>query len=234
MYRVIQPELLDDLPSVDGRAIGSRADLRRLNFIMGHVGILARAYRRQCAETSVRARPLRLAELGAGDGTFLLRLARRLAAWGVRADATLIDRQKLISTRTCRAFDALNWGVQSVAEDVFDWLEQPFPTTDMMFANLFLHHFPDSSLRKLLCLAAGRTNLFIACEPRRSPLALRVSRLLGLMGCNDVTRHDAVASVRAGFAGCDLSALWPKDNQWRLSEHSAGFFSHCFVAKRNE
>jgi len=233
MYRIIEPELLDDLPSLDRRAIGSRGDLRRLNFIMGHAGILSRASRRQLAETCLRSRPLRLVELGAGDGTFLLRLARRWAALGVRAEATLLDRQSLVAAETRRAFTALRWSVESVAKDVFAWLEQPFPAVDMVFANLFLHHFSDESLAGLLRQAAGRTNLFMACEPRRSPLALTVARLLRFMGCNEVTRHDAVRSVRAGFAGRELSALWPADNKWQLSEQRAGLFSHCFIARRN-
>jgi len=233
MYRIIQPELLDDLPSVDRRAIGSRGDLRRLNFIMGHAGIISRVSRRQLAESLLRPRPLRLVELGAGDGTFLLRLARRWAALGVRAEATLLDRQNLVAAETRRAFNGLNWSVESVAKDVFAWLEQPFPAVDMVFANLFLHHFSNERLAALLRHAAKRTNLFMACEPRRSPLALSVSQMLRFIGCNDVTRHDAVRSVRAGFAGRELSALWPADDHWQLSERRAGLFSHCFIARRN-
>ena len=45
MHRVVQPELLDDLPPTDRRAIHSRADLRRLNFIMRHAAIISRACR---------------------------------------------------------------------------------------------------------------------------------------------------------------------------------------------
>lgn len=233
MHRVIQPELLDAMPSLDRRAIGSRADLRRLNFLMGHAGILSRLSRRQLAENSFGARPLRLVELGAGDGTLLLRLARRLASLGVKAEATLLDRQNVVAAETRRAFSALSWSVESVAKDVFEWLEEPFPAADVVFANLFLHHFPDQSLAALLRRAAARTNLFIACEPRRSPLALTVARWLRCIGCNEVTRHDAAISVRAGFAGRELSALWPADRKWQLSEHRAGVFSHCFVANKN-
>jgi hypothetical protein len=146
----------------------------------------------------------------------------------------LLDRQNIVSPETRRAFAALNWSVESVANDVFAWLEQPFPAVDMMIANLFLHHFPDKSLTALFRLAAARTDLFIACEPRRTPFALTASRWLRLIGCNAITRHDAVVSVRAGFIGRELSALWPADNQWQLSEQSAGWFSHCFIATRNE
>jgi SAM-dependent methyltransferase len=234
MRRVVEPELLDDLPPADPRAVGSRADLRRLNSIMGHDDILSRTLHHHLDEALSRSRPLRLVELGAGDGTLLLRLARRVSAPGLAARVTLLDRQNIVSPETRCAFAALNWSVENEANDVFAWLEQPFPAVDMTIANLFLHHFPDELLKALLRLAAARTNLFIACEPRRSSFALTASRLLHLIGCNVITRHDAVVSVRAGFVGRELSALWPGDNQWQLSEQSAGWFSHCFIAKRNE
>jgi hypothetical protein len=208
--------------------------LRRLNFVLGHDDILSRAFDDHLDEASFRSRPLRVAELGAGDGRLLLRLAHRVAALGLTAQVTLLDRQNVVSPETRRAFAALNWSIESVANDVFAWLEQPFFAVDMMIANLFLHHFSDELLTALLRLAAARTNLFIACEPRRSSFALMTSRWLRLIGCNAITRHDAVVSVRAGFVGRELSALWPADNQWQLSEQSAGWFSHCFIAKRNE
>ena len=233
MRRVVEPELLDDLPPTDPRAVGSRGDLRRLNFIMGHEGILSRAFRRHCDVASFRSRPLQLVELGAGDGTLLLRLARLWSAWGVTAEITLLDRQNLVSPETRRAFAAADWSVESVATDVFAWLEQASPPADVMLVNLFLHHFPDPSLAALLRRAAARTNLFLACEPRRSPLALTAARMLWLLGCNAVTRHDAVVSVRAGFSGRELTALWPTDARWESSEQPAGVFSHCFVAKRH-
>jgi hypothetical protein len=56
--------------------------------------------------------------------------------------------------------------------------------------------------------------------------------LLWAIGCNAVTRHDATVSVRAGFSGNELSALWPADSGWQLTERRAGFFSHVFVARR--
>lgn len=231
MERVVEPELLDGLPPADPRAVGSRADLRRLNLLMGHAGILSRALRRPLAE--IPSRPLRVVELGAGDGTLLLRLARRLSAAGLTAQATLVDRQNLVSEETRRAFAALNWSVECVAADVFTWLEQPAPAADLMIANLFLHHFQEKKLATLLRLAAERTRVFIACEPRRSPGAPRACRWLWLLCCNAVTRHDAAVSVRAGFADRELSALWPAPGNWTLNERPAGLFSHCFIAKSN-
>jgi hypothetical protein len=99
---------------------------------------------------------------------------------------------------------------------------------------LFLHHFSCERLQRLLALCANQTGLFVACEPRRSGLARTASQLLWVVGCNDVTRHDAVVSVRAGFNGSELSGLWPKCDPWQLHERPAMLFSHCFVACREE
>jgi hypothetical protein len=97
---------------------------------------------------------------------------------------------------------------------------------------LFLHHFDREQLARLLLKAASRAQMFVALEPRRSAWCLAFSRLVGFIGCNSVTQHDAPASVRAGFAGCELSSLWPPNEGWHLSEGAAGPFSHRFVAQR--
>lgn len=233
MRRAIAPELLDDLAAGDPRAVRSRNDLRRLNRVMGHAGILTRALRDHLGKRTDPPRPLRLVELGAGDGTLLLRLARRLSARGLSAQVTLLDRQDLVSAETRRRFAALNWSVESAVTDVFACLESASSAADVMVTNLFLHHFSDPHLSRLLRLAAGATTLFIACEPRRSTLALRSSRLLWLLGCNRITRHDAVVSVQAGFLGRELSALWPAEDGWHVEEHDAGAFSHRFIARRD-
>lgn len=233
MRRVVEPELLDVLPPGDSEAAGSRADLRRLNHLLGHVGYLTREYRSQHEATRSQSRPLRIVELGAGDGTLLLRIARAWSVLGVKAEATLIDRQHLVSDETRRGFAEVCWSAETVAGDVFDWLERPGPVADVMLANLFLHHFQDSLLGNLFRLAAARTKLFLACEPCRSPFALAAARCVSILGCNGVTRHDAVVSVRAGFVGHELSVRWPKSHGWALSEKPVGLFSHGFVAKRN-
>ena len=223
--RRVVPEWLDELPATAPEAAASRADLRRLNRLMGHAGLLAKALRPAMASGR------RIVELGGGDGTLLLRVARILAPLAHGLQVTLVDRHDLVSASTRAAFATLGWNLQTVPADVMDGLEQA-REMDAIIANLFLHHFEDAALRRLLNLAAQRTRLFVACEPRRSRLALVAANGVGLIGCNPVTRHDAVLSVRAGFAAEELSRLWPATPEWRLSEGSAGWFSHQFVAAR--
>lgn len=220
--RVLEAEWLDELPPGDLRAIRSRADLRRVNAIMGNARWIAAAL-----EQHLPDKPLRIADLGAGDGALSLAVARRLKRARVRL--TLVDRAPVVHGTTIERLNALGWRATIAASDVFDFFPRAGEPFDALFANLFLHHFDDPRLARLLAAIAGRTRLFVACEPRRSRVALTGSRLLWALGCNDVTRHDALVSVRAGFSDAELSSLWP-EGRWKTSEHAAWPFSHLFVA----
>ncbi|HMK14674.1 MAG TPA: class I SAM-dependent methyltransferase [Burkholderiales bacterium] len=229
MQRCVEPEWLDELSPEDPRAIRSRRDMQRVNIWMHQVGIMQRALTGRYGQYA----PHKLLELGAGDGTFMLRLALRLASHWKNVKVVLLDRQNIVSHETREGFKALGWEVETITADAFDYLEQArYQAFDVITANLFLHHFQHEKLDQLLLHAARITNLFVACEPRRALPAVTGSRLLWAIGCNEVSRHDAVVSVRAGFAGQELSALWPKQANWRLREQAAGLFTHCFVAQR--
>lgn len=228
--RVVEPELLDTLVEHDPRARRSRRDLQRLNRLMASRRIVMRAI----GSTTLGDGPREILELGAGDGTFMLRLAQALGARWPGSHATLLDRLDLVDAATSAAMHDTGWRVDTNYVDVMDWAAQVAPhTSHLILANLFLHHFEETPLRALFHAIAQRTDCFVACEPRRGRRPLLASRLVGLIGCNDVTRADAVASVRAGFCGSELSNLWPiGDGRWQLREYPAGAFSHCFVAER--
>jgi hypothetical protein len=221
--RIVQPELLDTLLPDDPVAIRSRRDLHRVNTWMRNHAIVADALQKALNHHA----PGQITELGAGDGNFLLCVAQKISPHWRDTKATLIDLKKNISVETLAAFAALGWHAEAVVADVFDW---PQIDSDIVVANLFLHHFEDTRLAELLRRVSRRTQFFIATEPRRWPLFC--SRLLRAIGCNDVTRHDAVISVRAGFYGNELSALWSDKQNWRLTEQRAGAFSHLFIARK--
>ena len=229
--RSVEPETLDALAADDPRAVRSRGDLRRIHVAMGTTGLLARALRGAMPPR----RPLRLLELGAGDGRQMLAVAARLAAEWPAVELTLLDRQPAVGAATLAAFARLGWTARTRVADVFDWVERPADGRwDVIVATLFLHHFTDAPLARLLAAVAGRCDVFLACEPRRGWLPLLASRLVGLLGANAVTREDAVLSVRAGFRGAELAARWPAAAPgWRLDERAAGFFSHRFLAVRH-
>lgn len=223
--RQVFPEILDTLDPADPLAVGSRQDLRRINAIMGHTGIVAETVRSSGAN--------RILEIGAGDGAFFARVAHQLNHDYPPADAVLLDLQERPSSGVQDEFYKIGWNLESVRADVFDYLADPATeTADLIIANLFLHHFQEGDLARLLALIAAKSKRFIACEPRRSGLALRATSFLGLIGCNEVTRHDGKVSVMAGFVDGEVSRLWPDTQHWRLEERRLRTFSHLFRADR--
>ena len=230
MERRVDPELLDTLPPEAHGAIGSRADLRRLNRWMGHatiaVNTLTAAFPQQP--------PRRIVELGAGDGSLLLQVASRLPSNWRGTRVLLVDRQDVVSQDAQKGFLDLGWSVETSRSDVLAWLHNSqTEDCDALLANLFLHHFSPGALTELFREGSRRTRVFIGIEPLRSRWALIFTQLLRLWGFNSVTCHDAPVSVRAGFTGKELSGLWPADDgEWLIQERQIGWSTHLFVAQR--
>lgn len=227
MKRIIQSEVLDGLLPGDPRAVRARRDLRRVNGWMRQHTLMANAL----VESHTDRPRGQITELGAGDGHFLLKVAQKMTRHWPSMTATLIDRQESVLPSTLTALAALGWHADAIVADAFDWLSTE-DNGDIVVANLFLHHFDPTRLSILLRLISRGANLFVAVEPRRAPLPLFFSRQLWMIGCAEVTRHDASVSVRAGFSRHELSELWPEGLGWELSEGRAGLFSHRFVARR--
>jgi hypothetical protein len=258
MARRVGHERLDGLAADHPQARRARLDLQRINAVMRSGAILSRELRALPVpplaalpdsddEPAVAVRPalanpprrLRILEIGAGDGSLMLAVARRLAPQWPAADLTLLDRAPVVAAATLAGFDQLGWSARHLAIDVLDWAAPASASPpgsgcwDLIVANLFLHHFEGEQLASLLGAIAARCDAFCACEPRRGWLPLVASHLVAALGANAVTRADAVLSVRAGFRDDEIGALWPDSPAiWDTRECSAGLFSHCFTARR--
>lgn len=229
--RRVVPERLDTLAPSDANARRSRRDLRLVHRAMRSLSILKGAV----SKLSLKSSPRRIVELGAGDGSLLLRLARARRRQWADVQLVLVDRHDLISVATREAFSQLGWRVTVARGDAIEWASAPVAERyDLCVTTLFLHHFDDRRLSVLLEGIASKAESFIACEPRRDALSRFGSRLIGLLGANAVTREDAVKSVAAGFTADELSRLWSQvSGQWHTWEYPAKPFTHCFVAARS-
>lgn len=217
LSRLVLPEVLDELPEDDPWALQSRRDLRRVHGAMGSRSILLQALQDMSALRRTGA-PLRILELGAGDGSLMLGVARALAPTWAPVHLTLLDAQPLVTQGTITDYADLGWTAVASVLDVFEWASEPTGAHrrgkrnapwDLIVANLFLHHFEGAQLAGLLRTIADRSDRFLACEPRRAWL-----------------------SLAGGFRGSELTALWPDvGDTWEVREYAAGLFSHCFRAE---
>ncbi len=191
--RIVEPEILDDLPTDDPEARASRADLRRINFLMGNERWILRRVR-----SMPRLAREGIVEWGAGSGDLL----EKLASLG---PATGVDRVE----RPAGLPGEIGWRRGDVLEEDSGG--------GVLVANLFLHHFEGADLRRL----GGRASRFTAMvvvEPWRSRLALALGGAMHPF-VGRVTRHDLPVSIRAGFRRGELAeALGLDRGRWRISE----------------
>ncbi|MFZ4766846.1 MAG: methyltransferase domain-containing protein [Roseimicrobium sp.] len=206
--------------------MASRCDLHVLNILMGHRRAWRSWLRREFASSPPRA----FAELGCGDGAFAAENLLATFPDGNGATIFLVDRAPSVADITLRTLQRAGWNVNVEAADVFDWLSDP-RQLDAICTNLFLHHFDDATLARLLAIASRSTPLFAAMEPRRGWLGLAGVAALPLIDAHAVTLHDARVSVEAGFRASELITLWPRDG-WLCEERRAFPFSHWFCARK--
>jgi len=136
-------------------------------------------------------------ELGAGEG----QLTRRLA-----------KRGKVVGLDFQERPDGLD--IPWETGDLFASL--PKVDGETVVANLILHHFEDRQLARLGELIRKRRAL-IAVEPWRSRISLAEGYALWPF-INHVTKHDMVASIRAGFRKGELRGLLDLGDEWEWKE----------------
>ncbi|MEM1296581.1 MAG: hypothetical protein AAGH89_14535 [Verrucomicrobiota bacterium] len=183
--RVLIPELLDQLEHDDPAALRSRADLIRINGILGNFRWLKKTLEVQGAADG----SAHVVEIGAGDGHFI----KKFSAIHPKVNYTAIDL----------APEPPNWpsNLKWRQGDATDCLTEV--GGDILIANLFLHHLTDTQLAKL---GEGlRTYRAVICN---EPARFRAFHFLGkgvqLIGVNYVTRFDMHASINAGFRHPEL------------------------------
>jgi hypothetical protein len=183
--RIVEPELLDHLPHHDPAARRARADLRRINFLMGNERWILRSL-----DLIPPAAAHAICEIGAGDGALTAKIRRRFPASQVSA----CD----LAPRPAGLDAAITWHQGDI-------LRQVPPAGGVLVANLFLHHFEGPALRDLGRLCANCQAL-VFNEPDRSRRAAVLGGLLHPF-VNHVTRHDMQTSIRAGFSSGEIPAL---------------------------
>lgn len=218
MVRDVQPEILDQLPENHPDALANRRDMRRLNTLMGNFRwILA-----QLTQASLPS-GTRVVELAAGDG-----------ALGVACFNRLSDARTWAYTGIDLWERPEHWPAP------WNWEKSDLRTAhsldfaEVIIANHILHQFNDADLAALgKRIRHSPARLLILNETARRPLHRWQARATALLGFNYVSRHDALASVAAGFCGQELPTLLGlRPDQWTIDTRSTWLGAYRLLAQR--
>jgi ubiquinone/menaquinone biosynthesis C-methylase UbiE len=217
VQRIHRPEIMDQ-PVADvaeyEHALAQVADVNR--FLGGD-----RALRMSLAPLLQETRPVRVLDVGAGNGAVAMGLARWAAAAGRSWRVTALDLSaegSALARRSVRASDV----ARSVAVLRGDALHLPFADAsfDAAYTVLTLHHFDDAAAVALLReMARVVRRLIVVNDLERSRAALIGARALAasVWKGNRITRHDGPLSVRRAFTPDELLALAARAGLRRVS-----------------
>lgn len=201
MQRVVEPEIIDELPPDHPDVKRSRMDLKVINFLMGNERWIARKIRHLHG-----ARSKGVLEIGAGEGTLLKRLAGSFHDISLKA-CDLAPRPAGLS-------EQILWDQR----DVFESLAEA--SGGVLAANLFLHHFENDELEKFRPFMKKFDAICIN-EPFRTPQTIVDARII-LPFVGRATKHDMMVSIRAGFLPGELpERLGLNPGEWQITEETS-------------
>jgi hypothetical protein len=187
--RVIVPELLDHAEPSEAQL--SLRDLVWINRYLGGYHIVRKVF----GDLVRRDQAFTVLDVGAASGDMGAALRRAFP----RAIVTSLDARDLHLHRA--AYPKL----------VGDAFHLPFAphSFDYTFSSLFLHHFPDDAVVRLLeQFGAVSRRAVVAIDLDRGPFGYHfVPATRWLLGWHPITVHDAPASVQAAFKPAELQDL---------------------------
>ena len=201
--RVYIEEKLDAGEGTDADVARNLADLRRINRFLGGRRVVLEAVR--ALVESARLPELELLDVGTGSADIPGAVAGWCEAEGIGSHITALD----LSERNLRIAQA-RLGIRDDVRLVRgDSLRLPFAdcSVDVVTASLFLHHFEDEDVIRLLRdFARVARRAIVVNDLVRNMVPYWFARLTGpLLATSYLTRFDGPASVLRGFTADELS-----------------------------
>jgi ubiquinone/menaquinone biosynthesis C-methylase UbiE len=203
--RIYEEEMLDAGEGTDDDVARSLSDLRRINRFLGGRKVVLRAIS-TCLD-GANAKTVSLLDVGTGSADIPIAVAEHCRLRGLETFVAAID----ISERNLR-ISKTRLGVSSEVHLVqADSLKLPFAARsfDFVTASLFLHHFRDEDVVKLLA-DFGRIakRAVIVNDLVRNLVPYYFARVaFPIMAASFLTRNDGPVSVLRGFTAEEMNEL---------------------------
>ena len=216
--RSSQIELMDDF-SVEGNLLRESLDsLANINKWLGGNFVTLNGLKK-VLKGHEKSKPLTILDMGCGNGDMLRELAKfgkkaryNFTLIGIDANQHTVDYAKELSVN----YPEISYLKQDVFSEEFQHLQ-----FDLVLATLFLHHFNEDDIVKLLTPILKKANLGIVVNDlNRNKIAYYLFSFLCLFIKNKMTKEDGLISVLRAFKKADLEKMTEKLNakstiQWK-------------------
>lgn len=203
--RIYEEELLDAGEGTDQDVARSLNDLRRVNRFLGGKKVILRALQ-SCIDDS-RLEQFSLLDVGTGSADIPMAVAQHCKRRGLKTFIAAVDISER-NLRISRASLGVSLEIQLVRADS---LKLPFGASsfDFVTASLFLHHFRDDDVVRLLA-DFGRIarRAVIINDLIRNLVPYYFTRIAGpILWASFLTRNDGPVSVLRGFTLDEMNDL---------------------------
>jgi 2-polyprenyl-3-methyl-5-hydroxy-6-metoxy-1,4-benzoquinol methylase len=195
-------EIMDDM-TMEGKELRRTLDLlASINLWLGGNSLTLDGIKK-ILESHPREKPVRIVDLGCGNGDMLRQLQRFGVKSGYQFELIGIDanRDSIAYAEELSASMAnLSFKTLNIFSEEFEELEY-----DIAIATLFMHHFSDREITKLVSDIKAKSRMGVLINDlHRSEMAYALFWLLSLFFRNKVARNDGLVSIRKAFRRSDL------------------------------
>jgi ubiquinone/menaquinone biosynthesis C-methylase UbiE len=203
--RIYEEELLDSGAGTDEDVAQNLADLRRINRFLGGTRVILKSVSKIISDGEQDE--LSLLDVGTGSADIPMAVARWCRLRGIDPVIAAVDlsERNLLISRTVLGIDSQTSLVRA------DALALPFEARsfDLVTASLFLHHFVEDDVVRLLTeFVRVAKRAVIINDLVRSLIPYYLIRMAGpVFATSFLTRNDGPVSVLRGFTAAELSLL---------------------------
>ena len=207
-YRSDAVEIMDDLSMTGEVLTDTLHKLDSINKWLGGNAITLNGIKK-LLKNHPKKEVLTIIDLGCGSGDMLRQVAKYgkkkgyiFKLIGVDANEFIINHAKKISIE----YPEISYLQQDIFSDEFS--ESSY---DIVLTTLFLHHFKEDELFRLLSQIGRKASLGIVVNDlHRHPMAYYLFKLLSLFIKNDMVKQDGLTSILRGFKKEELEEISKK------------------------
>jgi SAM-dependent methyltransferase len=175
------------------------------------LAFLERATERRIADdasgaySTIDSGPIRIVDVGCGDGDMLRRIDRWAAARNLEVELTGVD----LSADAIQAALPATPATSRIEWIAGDWASYPVDTTDIIVSSLLTHHLPEEEIVRFLrwMEATARRGWFINDLHRRAVPYWVFTGMAAVAGWHPFVRHDGPVSIRRSFVEEDWQRM---------------------------